>query len=1642
MMNPRVCLALVWLATVQFVPASVLAAEPQIKLRKGDRISYIGNTLADRMQHAAWLETYMHAAYPDLDLTVRNLGFSGDELKLRPREDNFGSPDQWLAKTRSNVIFCFFGYNEALRGVAGLEQFRKDLAETIDGMLAQKYDGESPPRLVFFSPIAHENLHSPHLPDGSVNNENLAKYTQTMEDVCRSKNVAFVNLFSATKALYAAADKPLTVNGIHLLDHGDQAVAKVIAADLFGIEPPKKSAAELERLRQAVLDKNYHWFSRYRVIDGYNVFGGRSKLAWFGQSNADVMMREMEILDVMTANRDQRVWAVAKGGDLKVLDKNLPEELVVKTNIPGKLEGGKHVYLGGKEAITKMKIADGMEVNLFASEEMFPEIVNPVQMAVDTDGRLYASVWPSYPHWNPTEPRRDRIVCLPDDNGDGVADRCVVFADELNSVTGFEFWGGGMLVAALPEIWFLKDSDGDGKADVKIRMLEGLCSADSHHSANAMLIGPDGWLYWSRGIFNVSTTETPTRTARSEQSGVHRFNPRTFEVEFHFPIGPNPHGDVFDQWGYQFANDGTGGSGAYVNIGKGVGHQNWFKTRVRPVAATGILSSSHFPEKNQGNFLICNCIGFLGVLQHEVKYNGAEITAVEIEPILVSSDPNFRPTDVEIGGDGALYVSDWSNAIVGHMQHNMRDPNRDHEHGRIYRVTAKDRPLVKQMAMKGKPVSEVCAAFLAKENSTRYRARLELSGRDSREVVMAVTAWAAGLDPAKPDEAQGLLEALWVFEEQRIPNVDLLKKVLKAADGRVRAAAMRTLGHWGTKVADWEPILMAGARDDSALVRAEAVKSAVTFEGMPAAEVIFEVSTRPLDPELETVLNYARGKIQVDRLMQEAVNAKRPLTKAAQLYALRNASVEDLLKLDRTEAVYEAILSRQNVPANPLKEALGGLSALRKTDVVSMLLQLIEDRDKNEQTNSLATLGHVLAEQPAVELKQARNRIENLASQGKAPAARQAGYVAWIVSDNSADAALLAASKSKSGLRDFLAAVPAVPDEALRGKLYEAVRSLMFELPQNLKAESGNSLLLQSGIQVDFFHPSPSNVAVETLAKLKPKASGIVPQIVMNVPQKTENDAFALRFTGLLQIPAAGKYTFYLSSDDGSRMYLGDKLLIDNDGLHGMVEKSAAVDLPVGSQSLVVTYFDNGGGDGLEFNWSGPGLQRQKVAADRLSVSGGEETLHDIAIRTAAAVPGHFPEKFRDLVSLVKADRHRSAAISVLRTVPEQDWDPKELPGLVDNIVGYLSAMPARVRTSGPATEAVALARSYSTRLPAEQAKAIEARLQNLDVRVIPVGTVVERMIYDKEMIVVQAGKPVEFRVSNTDNMPHNFAIVLPGALEEVGLLAEATARDADAKDRQYVPKSDKILLASKLLEPGQSQALNFDVPVTTGIYPYVCTYPGHWRRMYGALYVVANLEEYQRNPDSYLAWNELPLKDELLKFTGRNTEWKFDDLVGSVKPLSRGRSYEVGKNLFKVANCVGCHKLNGEGRELGPDLTKIEPARHTTDNLLRSILEPSREIADKFQSHTFVLNSGKIVTGMIVEETPDQVKVLVDPLAKGEPAVFSKSEIDERSKSKTSIMPQGLLSKLTREEILDLLAYVYARADKQNSLYDTHHHH
>jgi putative heme-binding domain-containing protein len=156
---------------------------------------------------------------------------------------------------------------------------------------------------------------------------------------------------------------------------------------------------------------------------------------------------------------------------------------------------------------------------------------------------------------------------------------------------------------------------------------------------------------------------------------------------------------------------------------------------------------------------------------------------------------------------------------------------------------------------------------------------------------------------------------------------------------------------------------------------------------------------------------------------------------------------------------------------------------------------------------------------------------------------------------------------------------------------------------------------------------------------------------------------------------------------------------------------------------------------------------------------------------------------------------------------------------------------------------------------------------------------------------------------------------------------------------------------------------------------------------------------------------------------------------------LETGRSYANGRQLFQVATCASCHRMGGVGNEFGPDLSRLEP-RQTPADLLRNIIEPSSKINEKYNTYVFETESGQMVTGLIVEETPEVVKVVENPLASTEPEVLKKSEIAGRKASSTSIMPKGLLDKLTREEILDLLAYIAAGGDRNHPLFRDDHAH
>ena len=1626
-----------------------------IEVKEGNHVCIIGNTLADRMQHDGWLETLLQVRFPDKHLVIRNLGFSGDELTMRLRSAGFGTPDEHLTTNKADIILAFFGYNESFGGREGLEKFKKDLSEFIDHTLAQKYNGATSPQLVLFSSIAHEDLKTPHLPDGKANNERIALYTDAMRDVAKEKHVPFVDLFHPSADLYTKAKEPLTINGIHLTEKGNRDIATIIDATLFGA-PTATPGDEgfLEQVRAAVLDKNFHWYNRYRTTDGFSIFGGRADLKFTdGQTNRVVAQRELEVLDVMTGNRDKNIWAVAERKPFTLDDSNTPPFIPVKTNFPGKGPNGEHIYLGGEEAIAKMNVGKGMKVNLFASEEKFPELISPVQMAFDGKGRLWVAVWPSYPHWKPKEQMNDKLLIFEDDDNDGKADRVSTFADKLHNPTGFEFWNGGVLVAMAPDLLFLKDTDGDGKADLRQRVVSGLDTADTHHTSNSFTLDPMGGLYMQEGTFHQTQVETPYGPPqRCSNAGVFRYEHRTQKFEVYVTHGfANPHGHVFDRWGQDFVFDGTGSqpyhgalfSGFLPYPQKHATPPQVYQQRTRPCPGVEILSSRHFPEKNQGNLLVGNVIGFQGILQYKVSDKGASFTAESIEPIIFSSDPSFRPSDMEIGPDGAIWFTDWQNPIIGHMQHNLRDPSRNKAHGRVYRVTYADRPLLKPAVIEGAPIAALLDLLKEPEDRVRYRARIELSARNTKDVLDALDQWVLKLDRNDPAYEHHLLEALWLRGNHHVVDGTLLERMLSSSDFRARAAATRVISIWRDEIPNALALLKKQAKDEHPRVRLEAVRAASFFKSGEAVEIPLIATASGTD----MYIDYVRGETMkaLEPVWRKALREGQEIgggNEEAFRVMLKSVSNEDLLRAKRSRVIYHELLERKGIRDEVRQEAITGLAKIEKKPPVEILLKSIKHIDSSEVSRDESVvfdLARVLMSLDVSELQSARGDLVALSSAGTLSLTRQLAFAAIIAADGNIEEAWKLGITSPVVLKDLVGATPFVKEISLRGELATRIEPLLKGLPESLAKDNDDKKsqgALGRYVRVELPGKKTLTLAeVEVISEGKNVAPG------GKASQKnTASGGDASRGIDGNKSPSytdSGQtHTAENTDDPWWEVDLGDDRLIESikvynrgDGeLGGRLEGYSIVVL---DKDRHVTHRQ----DSLP----------APAPLTEIKLEGGnpKDYIRRAVMTALVAVPGREAQAFKLVAPFVSDKRDRSPAIHALLAVPTKFWPKEQAAPLSKSVLEFVREIPVADRTSPSALDAIQFSEGLAALLPADEAKAVRKELRALGVRILRVSTVPDRMLYDQEILVVEAGKPVEILFENTDIMPHNFALLQPGALVEVGLASDAMATQPNAVARHYVPVSDKVLMSSKLLQPRDVQKIRFETPAKPGVYPYVCTYPGHWRRMYGAMYVVPDLEAYLADPSAYLASQSIAPVDEALKLTRPRQEWKEDDLLPSLAEITKGRSFDSGKQLFTIANCVACHRLNGVGYEVGPDLAKLDP-KQTNADILKSVLLPSAKINEKYATQIIELESGAVVTGLVVDETPDVVKVVENALAKSEPLVLKKSEIANRQASPTSAMPVGMVDRLTREEILDLLAYLAARGNAKSEIFqggDGHHH-
>jgi len=247
----------------------------------------------------------------------------------------------------------------------------------------------------------------------------------------------------------------------------------------------------------------------------------------------------------------------------------------------------------------------------------------------------------------------------------------------------------------------------------------------------------------------------------------------------------------------------------------------------------------------------------------------------------------------------------------------------------------------------------------------------------------------------------------------------------------------------------------------------------------------------------------------------------------------------------------------------------------------------------------------------------------------------------------------------------------------------------------------------------------------------------------------------------------------------------------------------------------------------------------------------GDEAVQVAAIDALGYVPNHEADTFKALSAIVQTgtgDR-RAAAVRAVGRMPASKWPRDQVEPLALGIVKLVETTPADQRTTPEIVQAVQLGNDLSGALTPDKAAPIRKQLRALAVRVVLMKTLNEQMMYDLRYFTVQAGKPVQIILQNDDNMPHNLVISAPGGLSEIGTLGGAMPVPEDPKEKPYVPNHPKVLEATHLVGPGESITLAFTAPAKPGNYPYLCSYPAHWVKMYGIMQVVEDLDAYDANP-------------------------------------------------------------------------------------------------------------------------------------------------------------------------------------------------
>jgi len=803
------------------------------ELKDGDRVALLGDALIEREQYEGWIELAATTQFPDRNVTFRNLGWNADtpagesrnglsllQAGLEPPEEGWRQLQNQLTIYKPNVVILGYGMAASLAKGSIPEKFQADLIRLLDDA-AKSAGGEV--RFLILGAPPRFNQAGDDAAEVTAHRERLAAIDKVLQEAAAKRNIPFVALSDLEKnAAYSQ-------NGIHFTGEGYKALARHIEKGLGWKAGAWDKGDSAAALRRHILKKNEWFFNRSRPANMAYIFGFRKK----EQGNN---AKEIPEFDALIAEQEA---AIAKMRDLS---KN-----VVVPDAPVRTESAfaKNVT----QPHPSFTVAEGYEITLWAEN---PLLHKPTQMNFDPSGKLWVASSETYPQVEVGQTADDKIIVLSDSDGDGKADKSSVFAEGMLMPTAVLPGDGGVYVGQSTDLLHFKDSDGDGKADVKTRVLSGFGTEDTHHNIHTLRRGPDGRIWFNQSIYTRTDTETPHGVFRLKSGGIMRFDPRDSKLEPVFYGWCNAWGHQFDKYGQSFVTDGAGGAG----INWGVPGAMYFTFAKAPkilgsvspgsypkFSGLEIIESAHFPADWQGNMITCDFRAHR-VVRFGIADQGSGYAAQEQGDLVRTDDVNFRPIDVKIGPDGALYIADWSNPIINHGEVDFRDPRRDREHGRIWKVTKKGSPLLKPRDFTKLSEKELLTALSSDNRYDREQATAVLFEDKSKKA------------PSDELKAQAPLAALWLAQGANDRDLPLLKKCLADKQPEVRAAALRVLADWIEVIPspDAESLLKVAVADEHPRVRIEAIRALSKLSGAQAMDLALSAVEKPTDRFIDYAL--------------------------------------------------------------------------------------------------------------------------------------------------------------------------------------------------------------------------------------------------------------------------------------------------------------------------------------------------------------------------------------------------------------------------------------------------------------------------------------------------------------------------------------------------------------------------------------------------------------------------------------------------------------------------------------------------------------------------------------------------------------------------------------------------------------------